>query len=92
MKHLTLYLFTLILIPCVHAQALLDTDAIIRSEFIYQKNDVPFPSCHASTIVETSQGLVAAWFGGTHSGSCCYRNSKQKVALSMLESGVVFLR
>lgn len=33
-------------------------------EFIYQK--ASFPACHASTIVETSRGLVAAWFGGTH--------------------------
>lgn len=24
------------------------------------------PQCHASTIVETKQGLVAAWFGGKH--------------------------
>ena len=36
--------------------------AIVRSEFIYET--APFPSCHASTIVETSEGLVAAWFGG----------------------------
>jgi predicted neuraminidase len=36
--------------------------AIVKSEFIYDK--APFPSCHASTIVETSGGLVAAWFGG----------------------------
>ncbi len=41
-------------------------DAIVESEFIYQPNDVPFPSCHASTIAETGDGLVAAWFGGTH--------------------------
>ena len=27
--------------------------------------DAPFPSAHASTIVETPAGLVAAWFGGT---------------------------
>ena len=40
--------------------------AIVKSEFIYQKEDVPFPSCHASTIVETEEGLIAAWFGGTH--------------------------
>ncbi len=40
--------------------------AVVKSEFIYQQEDVSFPSCHASTIVETEEGLVAAWFGGTH--------------------------
>ena len=41
------------------------TGAIITSEFIYQKQDVSFPGCHASTIAETNDGLIAAWFGGT---------------------------
>ena len=36
---------------------------IVRSEFIFER--APFPSAHASTIVETRDGLVAAWFGGT---------------------------
>ena len=36
----------------------------VRSEFIYET--APFPSAHASTIVESRQGsLIAAWFGGT---------------------------
>lgn len=34
-----------------------------KSEFIYEH--APFPSCHASTLAETTHGLVAAWFGGT---------------------------
>ena len=38
---------------------------IVRTEFIYMPGDVPFPSCHASTLVETHDGIVAAWFGGT---------------------------
>ena len=38
-------------------------NGIIRSEFIYE--NAPFPQCHASTIEETKEGLVAAWFGGT---------------------------
>ena len=37
---------------------------IISEEFIFEK--APFPSCHASTLVETKSGLVAAWFGGKH--------------------------
>jgi len=40
--------------------------ALINAEFIYSSEDVSFPSCHASTICETSDGLLAAWFGGTH--------------------------
>ena len=42
------------------------TDIMMKTEFIYDSLDVEFPSCHASTIVETPSGLVAAWFGGTH--------------------------
>jgi predicted neuraminidase len=38
---------------------------IVRSEYIYQPADVPFPGCHASTIIENGKGLIAAWFGGT---------------------------
>jgi len=37
---------------------------LLKSEFLYE--NAPFPSCHASTLVETSKGeLLAAWFGGT---------------------------
>src|SRR5437867_12588120 len=39
------------------------SSSIVRSEFIFEK--APFPEAHASTIVETRDGLVAAWFGGT---------------------------
>lgn len=41
-----------------------EPSGVVSSRFIYDA--APFPQCHASTIVETPQGLVAAWFGGTH--------------------------
>ncbi|AQQ71520.1 putative neuraminidase (sialidase) [Limihaloglobus sulfuriphilus] len=37
---------------------------ILGMEFIYET--ASFPQCHASTIAETEDGLVASWFGGTH--------------------------
>ena len=37
---------------------------VISSEFIYES--AAFPSCHASTLVETKDGLLAAWFGGSY--------------------------
>jgi predicted neuraminidase len=38
-----------------------------KSEFIYEGG--PFLSCHASTIAETKEGLIAAWFGGSNEGN-----------------------
>ncbi len=40
-------------------------NCIVRSEFIFRPDDVPFPGCHASTITEAGKALIAAWFGGT---------------------------
>ncbi|GAB4463219.1 MAG: exo-alpha-sialidase [Armatimonadaceae bacterium] len=37
---------------------------IIQDGFLFE--NAPFRSCHASTIAETPDGLIAAWFGGTH--------------------------
>jgi predicted neuraminidase len=36
--------------------------AIVSAAFIF--DEAPFPQCHASTIVQTQDALVAAWFGG----------------------------
>jgi predicted neuraminidase len=62
------YLATLLLTVCMvisGAAGDKGEKCIIKSEFIYQPADVPFPSCHASTIAELKGGLISAWFGGT---------------------------
>ena len=41
--------------------------AIVTTEFIYET--APFASCHASTIAETKDGVIAAWFGGKRESS-----------------------
>ena len=40
---------------------------IVSNEFIYET--APFPECHASTLAETKEGIIAAWFGGTEEGN-----------------------
>jgi predicted neuraminidase len=59
----TLMLLTL---DTVTAQAaeLTKQAGYVKGEFVYE--NAPFPQCHASTIEETSGGLVVALFGGTH--------------------------
>lgn len=37
---------------------------VLLSEFVFK--EAPFPSCHASTICPTEDGVMVAWFGGTH--------------------------
>ena len=45
-----------------------DSATVVCEQFLYEQ--ASFPSCHASTIVETQQGnLVCAYFGGTHEGN-----------------------
>ncbi len=76
-------LFVFILMPGICLSAPVDSQAalqaavqaasqeasagVLRAEFLFES--APFPSVHASTIVETDQGLVAAWFGGTREGA-----------------------
>ncbi len=50
----------------VHAQKSKWSKGILVDEFIY--TEAPFPQAHASTIAETPDGLIAAWFGGTKEG------------------------
>jgi predicted neuraminidase len=71
MKSLVSRRLILICISCCgvfaasHGYAIPENQSGIESaEFIYES--APFPSCHAATLVETKEGLLAAWFGGTH--------------------------
>jgi predicted neuraminidase len=40
---------------------------IVESAFVFES--APFASAHASTIADTKDGLVSAWFGGTREGA-----------------------
>lgn len=56
----------LLLAPGLVAAA--ESPGVVKTELIY--TEASFPSCHASTLAETSDGtLVAAWFGGTAEGN-----------------------
>jgi predicted neuraminidase len=66
MKPIINMIFAMLISINILAQQPFNTEnAVLKSEFIYSAKDVQFPSCHASTIVETDNGLLTAWFGGT---------------------------
>src|SRR4030081_3516800 len=50
-----------------NGQAAASFPGVIKSDFVFERP--PFASAHASTIVETSEGPVVAWFGGTREGA-----------------------
>jgi len=66
MKKTFIFIPMLLICNTILSQNLFKGDKCIeKSEFIYQSGEVKFPSCHASTIAEIPDGLIAAWFGGT---------------------------
>jgi predicted neuraminidase len=54
--------------------------AVAAAEFV--NDPMPTPSCHASTLIETENGLAVAWFGGTREG-----DSDVGIWLSRQEAG-----
>ena len=56
--------------------------ALLSAELIYPLDNKPTPQCHASTIAETSTGLVAAWFAGTRE-----KNTDVGIRVSRLVDG-----
>ncbi len=46
--------------------ALPGASGYVSGELIFPLDQKPTPECHASTIVETETGMVAAWFAGKH--------------------------
>ena len=79
----TIIFFSFLIAVNVSAQAPFSgNEAIVKSEFIYKAVDVRFPSCHASTIEKTDDGLIAAWFGGTHE-----KNPDVGIWVSRFENG-----
>lgn len=57
----------LIIMLVVGIAAAFEADPISKTEFVFET--APFASAHASTIVETADGLAAAWFAGTREGA-----------------------
>lgn len=82
LKHITIAFFGLLLLGSCKSALEKKTwkEGILVDEFIYDK--APYPSCHAVTIVEATNGdLVSAWFGGTHERHpdvCIYSAIKPK--------------
>ena len=82
------------LTSCLVRRSLEDVSVrVLSSEFIYET--ASFPSCHASTVLETGDGLLAAWFGGSYESNpdvCIYCSSCSGLGWSepvMVADGIV---
>jgi predicted neuraminidase len=56
--------------------------AYLRGGLIYELDNKPTPQCHASTIVETPSGMIAAFFAGTHE-----KNPDVGIRITRLQDG-----
>jgi len=68
MKNLSVCVLALMLFafPACTRSSSDQNPGLVKSEFLSEQ--APHVQCHASTIAETKDGLVAAWFGGTKEG------------------------
>jgi len=72
LKRIWLAVFFVLMITVMYAQktyvipelSQVGENGLLKAELIYPLTEKPTPQCHASTIVEVEDGLVAAWFGG----------------------------
>ena len=64
------------------AKAVVGQGALISADLIYPLENRPTPETHASTIVETPKGMVAAFFAGTNE-----KNPDVGIRVSRLENG-----
>ncbi len=63
-----LLMFLVVIVSCKNSSDQMKKGqhkSVLLGEFIYQIADAKTPQCHASTIAESGDALVAAWFGGT---------------------------
>jgi alpha-L-rhamnosidase len=60
----------------------IDNNSIVKAEFIYQIEDALTPQCHASTVAESGDNIIAAWFGGTEE-----KNKDVGIWVSVNENG-----
>ncbi|WP_245588250.1 sialidase family protein [Algoriphagus terrigena] len=56
--------------------------ALLKAELIYSLENPPTPEVHASTLIETPKGIVAAFFSGTHEN-----NPDVGIRVTRLENG-----
>jgi alpha-L-rhamnosidase len=63
MKNRKIVVSLMALMIISYSTSMAQKQGILLEEFVYEK--APFKECHASTIAETTDGLVASWFGGT---------------------------
>jgi predicted neuraminidase len=70
MKKILLLQLTIVLCSIAYSSdPFTGTDCIVKTEFIWKTGDITAPSCHASSIISISNGLLAAWFAGTEEGN-----------------------